>query len=263
MEIGALDELAGGRAALGIGSGVGTAIEAIGFASDRPIAAVRDAFAIVRRLLGGEAVTYEGEIFSAKGVKLGYRPLRSAMPLFMAARGDQSLRLCGRIADGLMISNMCSPGFTRYAVGLVRDAARAAGRASPAEVVQYVPCAVAASRDEAYVGAKEALGRMLPGFWSLGQRLPAAKAALLRDSGIGEGEFAAAVRRLRAGEPAVRAVDDRFVTAFAVAGTVEDCLTQSARYAEAGVTELVLTFVGNVPTDDIAELGVRLRDGVA
>lgn len=259
MEIGALDELAEGRAALGIGSGIGAAIEAMGLAYDRPIGALRDAFSIVRPLLRGETVTYEGRVFSAKGIKLDYQPPRPAMPLLMAARGDQSLRLCGRMADGLMISNMCNPGYTAYAVGIVGDAARAAGRPVPTEVVQYVPCAVGPDRDDAYRVAKNALGGMVPGFWSLGQRFAAAKAALVRGSGIDEADFADAARRLGAGEPAARVLDDRFVDAFAVAGTVEDCLARSAVYARAGVGELVLTFVGASPEQDMALLGDGLR----
>ena len=60
MEIGALDELAQGRARLGIGSGIAAATERMGLSTDRPLAAVRDAFAIVRALLRGEQVAQHG-----------------------------------------------------------------------------------------------------------------------------------------------------------------------------------------------------------
>ena len=113
MEIGALDELAQGRARLGIGSGIAAATERMGLSTDRPLAAVRDAITIVRAMLKGEEVDYAGRVFSAHKVKLEYQPLRPDMPLLMAARGEQALALCGAIADGLMISNMCPPGFTQ------------------------------------------------------------------------------------------------------------------------------------------------------
>ena len=128
MEIGALDELAQGRARLGIGSGIAAATERMGLSADRPLAAVRDAITIVRALLKGEEVNYTGRVFSAHKVKLEYQPLRPDMPLLMAARGEQALALCGAIADGLMISNMCPSGFTRQAVDVVRKAAQAAQR---------------------------------------------------------------------------------------------------------------------------------------
>src|SRR5262245_61933301 len=140
MEIGALDELAQGRARLAIGSGIAAATERLGVSTDRPLAAVRDAITIVRAMLKGEEVNYAGGVFSAHKVKLEYQALRPDMPLLMAARGEQALALCGKIADGLMISNMCPAEFTQAAVRAVH--ARQARRPAPAEVVQYIPCAV-------------------------------------------------------------------------------------------------------------------------
>jgi 5,10-methylenetetrahydromethanopterin reductase len=248
MEIGAFDELTQGRARLGIGSGIASATERMGLSPERPLAAVRDAITIVRAMLKGEEVTYAGRAFSVQKAKLEYKAPRPDLPLLMAARGEQALALCGKIADGLMISNMCPPDFTRQAVDAVRAAAREAGRPALAQVVeqvvQYVPCAARPDRAEAHRLAKETIAEMLPGFWSLGQRVPAAKAALLRAGELSQDDFAAAVERLRQGEKPHDALDERFIDAFAIAGTAEDCLAQARRYREAGATELALTFVG-------------------
>src|SRR5712691_5739076 len=195
MEIGALDELARGRARLGIGSGIASATQRMGLSTERPLAAVRDAITIVRAMLAGEEVTYAGRAFSADKARLEYRAPRPNLPLLMAARGEQALALCGKIADGLMISNLCPPDFTRQAVDAVGQSARAAGRQPPAEVVQYVPCAVRRERAEAHRLAKAAIGDLLPGFWSLGERVPAAKAALLRAADVSEDDFAGAPAR--------------------------------------------------------------------
>ncbi len=213
MEIGALDELAHGRARLGIGSGIASATQRMGLRGDLPLAGLRDAITIVRAMLAGPEVNYAGKVFSATKVKLEYQALRPDLPLLMAARGEQALAICGRIADGLMISNMCPLEFTRHAVDLVREAARGARRPAPAEVIQYIPCAVRRDRSEAYRVAKSVLGEMLPGFWSLAQRVPAVRAALLRAEGLSEEDFASAIERLRAGDTG--ALDDRFVTTFA------------------------------------------------
>src|SRR5437870_10311754 len=135
MEIGALDELAQGRARLAIGSGIAAATERMGLSTDRPLAAVRDAIAIVRAMFRGEEVNYAGRVFSAHKVKLEYQALRPDMPLLMAARGEQALALCGQIADGLMISNMC-PAESRQPAGFpFGDPAGRAGRPAPAAVV--------------------------------------------------------------------------------------------------------------------------------
>ena len=259
MEIGALDELAGGRARLGIGSGIASATERMGLAVDRPLAAVRDAFAIVRGMLAGEEMNHAGRVFSALGVRLDYKALRPHLPVLMAARGAQALALCGHIADGLLISNMCPVAFTAHAVETVRKAAEAAGRTAPAEVVQYVPCAARADRDAAVRLAREAVGAMLPSFWALGECVPAARSAMLKAEGLSEGDFAGAVARLRAGEKAADALDERFVSAFAIAGTAADCLAQAQRYFDAGASELALSFAGTQPEEDMRYLGGALR----
>jgi len=147
----------------------------------------------------------------------------------MAAMGDRSLALCGEIADGLMISNLCPLGYTERAVGILRAAAQTAGRPSP-EVVQYVPCLPASDT------------------W------PEARERIVRHSGIPRAEVAEALARLRRGEAGAAVLDDRYVEAFAIAGTAEECVERAAAYRRAGVAELVLTFAGPHPEADIAYL---------
>jgi 5,10-methylenetetrahydromethanopterin reductase len=125
--------------------------------------------------------------------------------------------------------------------------------------VQYIPCAVRLDRAEAYGLAKAAIGEVLPSFWALGQRVPSAKAALLQAAGLSEADFAAAVRRLQAGEHPSQALDERFVQTFAIAGTAEDALAQARRYGEAGASELVLTFAGRRAEADMQYLGNAVR----
>jgi 5,10-methylenetetrahydromethanopterin reductase len=177
------------------------------------------------------------------------------MALLMAARGPKALALCGRIADGLMISNMCPPGFAGYAAGVVRAGAENSGRASPARVIHYVPCVAAADRRDALATIKPVLAGMLKTFWALAQNVPAAKTSLVGHSDIPERDFAATIERLQGGASPEAAIDDRFVEAFSIAGTVEDCASRIAAYGAAGVTDLVLTFVGPDPLADMSTLG--------
>ena len=246
MEIGALDEVAGGRARLAIGAGVGSAIERMGLSYARPLTAVAEATAIIRALLRGEQVTYRGKLFSLEGVKLAYAPRRD-IAIYMAGRGDAALKLAGECADGLVLSNMCAPGFAARAVAQVASAAHAAGRPTPA-VVQYMPCCIDDDRGAAVRAAKHAIAEMLPGYWALGERVPSARAALLEGAGIAATEFAAAAARLRAGEAPETALDERYVAAFTLAGTPADCSARLAQAARAGPAELALTFEGDDAT---------------
>jgi 5,10-methylenetetrahydromethanopterin reductase len=254
MEIGALDELSGGRVRLGIGSGLGHAVERMGFSTKRALTALREAIEILRALLRGDEVTYAGSVFNVQRVKLDYRA-RADIPIFMAARGDNAVKVCGEIADGMIVSNMCTAGFVAGAVRSLHESAQAAGRAIPPGVVQYMPCIARPDREDARRAAKRAVGEMLPAYWALGQRFPAAKNALLQGSGIVENEFAAVAARLKAGEAADVVLDDRYVAAFAIAGNADDCRAQAAAYTAAGVTELALTFSGATAAADMAYIG--------
>jgi 5,10-methylenetetrahydromethanopterin reductase len=257
MEFGALDELAAGRVLLGIGSGIGVRITKLGFAY-KPLPALEDAVRIVRGLLQGDEVTHRGRVFSVDGVRLHFKPPRPAMPIYLASMGDKSLALCGRIGDGLIVSNMCPPGYTERAVTIVGGSATAAGRSMP-RVAQYVPCVARPDRAEARRAALAAIGDMLARFWPTERAWPPLRDMILRHSGIPKPEFVAALDRLRRGEPAEAALDERFVAAFAVAGTAEDCLAEAARYRRAGVDELVLTFAGSQPAVDMVYFGSAVQ----
>jgi 5,10-methylenetetrahydromethanopterin reductase len=236
MDASALDELAGGRLTLGLGSGLANPIRRLGIDNARTLAAMTDAFAIVRGLLSGETLTYKGAAFSVDNAVLSWKPTRPILPILMAARGRKALALAGEIADGLMISNMCPPGFAAWAASI----------AQPKRIVQYAPCVVAESRAAALATIKPVLAGMLKTFWTLGQTVPAARASLIDHSGIPEADFAAA-----AAAPS-SALDERFADVFAIAGTAADCRSRVAAYAKAGVTDLVLTFVGPEPLTDMA-----------
>ncbi len=256
MEMAALDELSDGRVVLGIGSGI--RLGQMGIAVPRRIAAVRDAIHIASRLLRGESVEYEGPVFSARGVRLECPLRRAAVPICMAAMGDQALDLCGRIADGLMISNLSPPAFTRRAVGLVAQGARAAGRSMPAEVVQYVTGAIDDNRHQVRRRAKAAVGAMLVAYCHYGRASAATQSAVRDFNGLAREEFERIVRRLALGEPGAGVIDDALLDRYAVAGTVSECLDRCDAYGDAGATELGLWFAGDQPLHDIARLGRAL-----
>jgi 5,10-methylenetetrahydromethanopterin reductase len=255
MEAASLDELAGGRVILGLGAGVKGLLEQAGISHDKPLAGMRDAFCIVRSMLAGEAATYSGRIFSTKGVKLGFAPLRRQMPVYMAAMGDQSLRLAGEMADGILISNMSPPGYTARARQIAGEGAAKAGRDCPTNIVQYVSCVCGADGAEARRVLADAISEFLVRYWNLKDRTPLIGEAMMRNSGIPEADFASAVSQLAKGAPASDVLDERFLDAYGIGGTAEECLAAIARFTEVGVTELVLTFAGKTPGESMALLG--------
>lgn len=259
MEMGALDELGGGRANLGLGSGVARILAHAHLGSDKPIAAMRDTIGIVRPLMRGETVTYEGKVFSATGLKLEFKTVRPDYPIFMASMGDQSIRLAGELADGLMISNLCTPGFTARAIEVME--AGLARRTLPGgvTVVQYAPCVARPDRTEARDFAKDIVG----GMFLRGLGLEAAPQSWFWHtvgSGLPDEEYKAMLAKLQAGAPGRAAVPDHILDLYAVAGDADDCLAAYRRYLAVGVSEMVVTFRGPDPLTEMAYLADALRD---
>jgi 5,10-methylenetetrahydromethanopterin reductase len=122
-----------------------------------------------------------------------------------------------------------------------------------------MPCATHADSHEAFNTAKIAIGEMLPRFWLLGQKLESAKEALLAGTYISEAEFSDCTRRILAGEKAAAVLDDRFVTAFSLSGTPDQCLARAHEYKAMGIDELALTFSGPRAAEEMTAIGVALR----
>jgi probable F420-dependent oxidoreductase len=101
-ELAAIDQLCGGRLELGIGAGHAfTEYAAIGVRFDLPAvrkARLAEAIEIVRRLLDGEEVTFNGEHYYLTGVRT-MRSLQSRVPFLVAVNGRRALAHAARHAD--------------------------------------------------------------------------------------------------------------------------------------------------------------------
>jgi 5,10-methylenetetrahydromethanopterin reductase len=106
MAMGTLAEVAPDRVIVGIGSG-GSGFPPMGVSRRRPAAALRDAVTIIRRLLAGEEVDYEGEVVSLRGGRLNFRA--RPLPIYVAGRGPRVVETAGAIADGVIVAPFASP----------------------------------------------------------------------------------------------------------------------------------------------------------
>lgn len=98
-----LDEITDGRAVLGLGLSGPSVIENWHGMEFRPaLRRQRETIDIVRRVLTGEEVTYDGDLFNLEHFRLRFEPPRSSIPIYVAAQGETNMELTGRFADGWM-----------------------------------------------------------------------------------------------------------------------------------------------------------------
>ncbi len=148
--IATFDELAGGRALLGLGIG-GAGFRELGIERKLPVAAMREAVQMVRDLLRGERVTREGKVVSLAGGSLSFKPLRARIPIYFATHGAQIARLAGEIADGVLIANTLVPeAFAFYVSQLEEGMAKAGRDPGSLDIGLRVEAAIAEDDDAAY-----------------------------------------------------------------------------------------------------------------
>jgi 5,10-methylenetetrahydromethanopterin reductase len=134
MAVATLDEASGGRAMLGLGTSSPSLIEEqMGIPVGNGVGVMREATEIIRRLLIGDSVTYEGKHFRYRNAALAFPPVQRRIPIFFAAMGPLMLRLAGRLADGVLLNVGASTDYVRWAVGEIRAGAASVGR-SPDEI---------------------------------------------------------------------------------------------------------------------------------
>lgn len=128
-----LSRLSNGRFQLGVGTGENINEGPLGYHFPKyaeRAARMREALEIMRRLLDGEKLTFDGEYYKTDRAKL-YSPPLSRVPLWMAAGGPKSSALAAELADGI-ITSVKDPAVTfERVIDPARSAAKDAGRPAP------------------------------------------------------------------------------------------------------------------------------------
>ncbi|MEX1249252.1 MAG: TIGR03557 family F420-dependent LLM class oxidoreductase, partial [Acidimicrobiia bacterium] len=112
-----LDRLSGGRFTLGVGTGENINEGPLGYefpAYAERNARMREALEIMRRLLDGEKLTFDGEFYRTDRAKL-YSPPTGPVPILLAAGGPKSAQLAGEMAQGV-VTSVKDPAETRERV---------------------------------------------------------------------------------------------------------------------------------------------------
>jgi F420-dependent oxidoreductase-like protein len=259
-----LDAVSGGRAILGIGASGPQVIEGWhGVAYDRPLARTREVIELCRRAWRREILVHDGiyrlplppELGTGLGkpLKMLTHPVRSQIPIYVAALGDKNVQLTAELAEGWM-PFLFHPEKASDVWGesLAKGTARRSSDLGPLEVVAGAPLAVgedvAELRDLArplialYVGGMGAKGRNF--YHDLMTRYGyGAEADRIQDLYL-------AGRK----DEAAAAVPAQVLEATSLIGPASYVRDRVQAYREAGVTILNVTPVGPDPKRLIAVL---------
>ena len=128
-----IDRLSAGRFRLGVGTGENLNEGPLGYpfpAYAERASRMREALEIMRRLLDGEKLTFDGEWYRTDRARL-YSPPIGFVPIWMAAGGPKSASLAATMADGV-ITSVKDPGDTiQRVIDPAREAAAEADRPAP------------------------------------------------------------------------------------------------------------------------------------
>jgi len=143
MEIATIANIAPGRFHPGIGHGVQSWMGQMGARTPSPLTTLDETITVVKRLLAGDEVTFDGREVHLDGVRLEQPP--SVVPRVLAGvQQEKSLELAGRVADGVILVEGAGPTYVEWALG------HAGRSADDFDVVTFTMMAVHDDRRTAY-----------------------------------------------------------------------------------------------------------------
>lgn len=230
-----LNEISGGRAIIGLGTGDGP-IYSLGRTATR-LADFERGLKLIRDLLHDRGVDVPDSKERSGGnvkLKVGMRPV----PIYISAEGPKTLAVAGRTCDGVILGTGFDKAVTDWARRKITEGAESAGRRL--DEIDIMPAGMIVVDDDGDLARRRVRSRMANrahhNFRFTMETVP-------------EGE-AAGVRRFMENfdisKPIEERVDPVFVTGyllerFTIAGTPEECIAKVKRLEEDGIRRILLT----------------------
>jgi 5,10-methylenetetrahydromethanopterin reductase len=238
VAIASLDELSGGRAVLTMGAGA-SGFTQMHLERKHVNQALRESIAIIRGLLRGDVVDFDGRSFKLTDAQLGF-DARSDIPIYIATRSPMNLELAGEIADGVVIATYVAKEQLEFAIERVRVGAEKAGKSiNDVAITSWVYTSISDDGQEAVENVRpsviEALLNTSPDVYpaildQFDKELP----RFLKncaEQGRSGFETAYADRRY---------VTDDVIKRFSMAGTPDECIEKIRDITKLGINDIWL-----------------------
>ncbi|MBP2031111.1 5,10-methylenetetrahydromethanopterin reductase [Methanohalophilus levihalophilus] len=228
--IGAVNEISGGRAILGIGPGDKATFDAMGISWDKPLSTTKETIEALKGFFEGKKVEMDGDMIKFGGAKMAFKT--GDVPIYMGAQGPKMLELAGEVADGVLI-NASHPKDFEVAVEKIAAGAKKAGRdPKDIDVAAYACFSIDKDAAKAKSAAKIVVAFIVAGSPDMVLERHGIDVAAKADIGaaIAKGDFGALMGDL---------VTDDMINAFSICGTPEDCKARIDELMAIGVTQVV------------------------
>ncbi len=259
MAIATLDEIAAGRAILGLGAGVSGFTE-MQVEQRKPARAMREAVTIVNDLLRGGTVDYQGEVIRFDQGRLDFQPLRPHVPIYIASNGPMGLALAGEVAQGAVMQGAVADALVDWFLARVRQGARRAGRdLTEIDLVARLNLCLhedaQLAKDVMRPTVVRSLAAQYPHYRTYkiaGLEVPTRLAEMIASMGYTHDPGLLA--------PAAEWVPDAFVDATTLAGTVEAVTDRVVRLAQRGINHIMVSPIA--PDGDVEHMLTRFARDV-
>ena len=241
-----LDELAEGRLVFGFGPGSPHILRRQGFSFDRPLTRMCEHIEVVRKLLAGERVNYQGQTVTVDNVALDFQPYRPSIPLYLGVTGPKALDTAAEIADGVILNGFVSAQYSERAIERLQNRAAQAGRvAEDIEIASWLMVSV--DRDSAK--AKDAVRPMVATYLA---NFP----NIARESGLPDALLETIGRTYAEGGvlEAAKHVGDDVVTRLSCSGSPDEVRELIQGRRNVGVTLPILGILGGNTETAMEEL---------
>ena len=229
-----IDTISNRRLVLGLGTSSQPLIEDFhGDKFERPLKRMEECVEIIRLILSGKLLNYDGEIFSLRNFSLLIKPPRNTIPIYLAAVNEKMVELTWKIADGVIF-------YLRPKSEIKSTLAKMQKQKNIDTSLQIITC-VNDDSEKAMTRAKKTLAFYI----SVGKIYR----EFLASNGF-ENETKNIFEEYKKTDLVnnYELVPESMVNELCIAGTPDECITQLRQFRETGIDLPIIQFN---PTDNV------------